>query len=242
MTELSRGFVQTRVGRRYLLLFMAAALVPVAILAVLSLSQVREELRQQSHLRVERMAKSVGLSALSALTRTSQAFRTLDVDSLPRDSDDIFVTAARFDTAFGLPRSIDRREPARDFSDDEIAHLRRGLPLLSAVTPERETRLFIARAVNPKDLSAGILWARVNAAHLWETVDELVRGEQSEFCVFESVTRQRLRCASDMSPEDADAAEQLAFSREVESDGSAQARESSEVLVGIRDLYLRYEF
>lgn len=237
------GFVQTRVGRRYLLLFLAAAVVPVVVLAVVSLVQVRDELGRQSYLRVERMGKSVGLSALSALTRTSQAFRYLPPDSTGRAADDIFVTVARFDTAFGHPRSIDRRESARDFTDDELAHLRKGFPLLSAVTPERETRLYIGRAVDPRDLKLGVVWARINTAHLWETVDELVRGEQSQFCVFESVTRQRLRCASDMTPQQQESAEAAAFSHGTDGGGSAEGvRETPENLVGARDLYLRYEF
>lgn len=237
------GFVQTRVGRRYLLLFLAAAIVPVVVLAAVSFAQVRDELGRQAYLRVERMGKSVGLSALSSLTRASQAFRNLPVDSVGRTADDIFVTVARFDTSFGHPRSIDRRESARDFSDDELAHLRKGFPLLSAVTPERETRLYIGRAVDARDLSRGVYWARLNTAHLWETVDELVRGEQSQFCVFESLTRQRLRCASDMSPDQQHAAEQVAFSSGTDGGGAAEGvRETSDHLVGARDLYLRYEF
>ena len=58
MTFFTPWALQSRVGRRVLLLFVVTALVPLAVMAVLSLSQVRSLLQEQASARLANNAKT----------------------------------------------------------------------------------------------------------------------------------------------------------------------------------------
>ena len=58
--------LQTRVGRRIVLLFVVSALVPVLALAAIGYRQVRRQLLTQAHAQLARAARDVGQSTVIA--------------------------------------------------------------------------------------------------------------------------------------------------------------------------------
>ncbi len=61
------GTLQTRVGRRIVLLFVVSALVPVLALAVVGYAQVRRQLLAQAHTQLTRAARDVGMGVVDQL-------------------------------------------------------------------------------------------------------------------------------------------------------------------------------
>ncbi|MBK9408462.1 MAG: hypothetical protein IPN47_10520 [Gemmatimonadetes bacterium] len=65
------GFLRTRVGRRFLVSNLLAALLPLTVVAVVPYRYVRAELRDMAEARVSRLSKSLAFSTLSALATAS---------------------------------------------------------------------------------------------------------------------------------------------------------------------------
>jgi len=61
------GTLQTRVGRRIVLLFVVSALLPVVALAVVGYVQVRRQLLAQAHAQLARAARDVGMGVVEQL-------------------------------------------------------------------------------------------------------------------------------------------------------------------------------
>ena len=60
-------FLRSRVARRILVLFVACALLPITVLALVSLSQVTEHLNEQSQLRLRQASKAQGMAIYERL-------------------------------------------------------------------------------------------------------------------------------------------------------------------------------
>src|SRR5688572_15493230 len=60
-------FLRTKVARRILLLFVLCALMPISVLAFLSLQHVNRELSSQARARIRQTSKGVGLSVFERL-------------------------------------------------------------------------------------------------------------------------------------------------------------------------------
>ena len=78
-----------RVGRRVFLLFVLSAFVPLAVMAVLSLSQVRDMLLQQGEKRLAANAKTYGMAVFERLLLAQDvaaAAVARGEPTLPRDS------------------------------------------------------------------------------------------------------------------------------------------------------------
>src|SRR4051794_30091362 len=62
MMQLTTAVVKSKVARRILLLFVACALLPVTVLAVLSFYQVSAQLREQSLKQLQHSSKTEGMA------------------------------------------------------------------------------------------------------------------------------------------------------------------------------------
>src|SRR5438128_4804282 len=65
---LKTTFLRSRVARRIFVLFVACALVPMAVLTTLSLIEVSRQLRSQNERQLQQAAKSLGLGIYERLT------------------------------------------------------------------------------------------------------------------------------------------------------------------------------
>ncbi len=65
---LNTTFLRSRVARRIFVLFVACALVPMAVLTTLSFMEVSRQLRSQNERQLQQAAKSLGLGIYERLT------------------------------------------------------------------------------------------------------------------------------------------------------------------------------
>jgi putative nucleotidyltransferase with HDIG domain len=208
-TTIRLGFLSTRVGRRLLAHFLGAALLPVLAVAAVGFWTVQRTVIEDAEQRVARLAKAASLTLLGAL----EAER---------------ATPTATDTA-GLPE-------LPSISDDARAHLSRGNPLL----------LVHGTADDRHDAQLEFVWGagatqqrqRLDGAHLWSSLVEVVQGERSVFCVFAGRERSRVRCSSDATPEIVSRLRAVSRSSEGNS-GSTMGRD---FVFGQRQLFLRFSF
>jgi len=70
-------FLRSKVGRRIVLLFILCALLPIGGLAVISFTQVTNQLNEQSRQRLREVSKSKGMDILERLTLLELALRMI---------------------------------------------------------------------------------------------------------------------------------------------------------------------
>jgi signal transduction histidine kinase len=171
----TRAFT-SKVARRFFVLFLVCALLPVSFLAILSFQQVTGELHTQSERRLRQASKSTGQVLYKRLLALETALRSQPVlgeeltshDRVPRFLGVAVVTAES--RSVMLSGHLDD-VPA--LTADDRRHLASGKTLLSA---ERraggQSRLFLSRALDEGRLERGIVHAEINGDYLWALDDE----------------------------------------------------------------------
>ena len=139
--------LQSRFGRRLLLLFVGCALVPIAVLAVLSYRHVARQLRMQSEFRLHQANKALGLAIFERLLLLDATLKTIPPEALlqlqgglfvrqgrpPKLADSTELEASRMLSA-GLDLVASRQFTALEFVSETgartrlIGRLRQGLP------------------------------------------------------------------------------------------------------------------
>lgn len=211
----SPGFLGTQVGRRTLLHFLGAALIPVLVSSLLGIWFVRETLIREAEERVERTTKSAASTLLHELTTLARETMEMPLSAL----DLATITTLR---------------------DEESAHLDTRRVLLqippAAANPESDSIRMLRR------LSDGRVAQRVMPATiLWSALDELVNLDRTSICIFTVRSWERVHCSEFVTPAVEARLRELAIgvdAREV--DGSSPR--TSDLLVAHRDAYLRFEF
>lgn len=195
MTRPARAFLAGRVARRFLLLFVLAALVPLTLMVVLSTTHVRRTLIEQGERRLATDAKSYGAAAFGRLLDASDVARLTTV--LPADRSGERLALQPFD---GLTRvSPDGRVThlagrTADFvpTAEEKARLRSGQRVLRAApTAEAQRRVVIAVPLGA-DAARGWTAASLRPAYLWGDRDDW--PGKVEFCVIDAATLAPIHC------------------------------------------------
>jgi putative nucleotidyltransferase with HDIG domain len=211
MTTIDRiGFLTTRVGRRLLGHFLGAALLPVLAVAIVGFWTVHRTVTDDAQERVTRLAKAAALTLLGALDAERMGAAALSAEGLP-----------------SLP----------PLSDDARAHMLRGEPLLivhAAPDGQRDAALEFVRSSRDGRLTR----QRLDAAHLWSALSEVVQGERSEFCVFAGRDARRVRCSEGVTS--ATVARLRGVAQESEGNGGATV--AADFVFGNRQLFMRYSY
>ena len=187
-SELNKTVLKSRVGRNITALFVVCALIPLSALAVLSLTQVSTQIREEANKEIKGTAKSTGMSLI-------QRLRTLETD--------LMLVAEHLQEGEGpIPRAMHSRlgdrfaalallkegeEPKpliRDWiptigrvSDKEWTHLEENSSLLRTVPGTRGVAdSILIRAVQPRDRSAGLLIALAERRFLWHSNEMIPDG------------------------------------------------------------------
>ena len=158
----------SRLARRIFATFIACAMIPVIILAALSLYQVSDQLKAQAYQRLRRAAKSHGLSIYEHLMFCDDELKLVDL----RASADIARQQEKF-SAIGRQYTDGRYEsvmgdpiPAIGLSPQEQAHLDSGESLL-VITESKSPGITIIRYVDAGSGSPGLLMGTVRGEYLW---------------------------------------------------------------------------
>ena len=224
------GVIGTRVGRRYLVLFLVAALVPALLLSVTGGWYVRSMLEEQARDGLSRLAKSVSLSLLVALTNASR-----DVRAVVRQPGGLSPADQRLGLSTEL-MVISGRDWTPRLTTDELAQLSADRVLLKVRPKVGNSEILLGIASAGTSSGEDTRWFTVNPQVFWTPLSEVVGGEDATMCVFEEGHWTRVRCSDDVTPEAEDVAREVARGT-TESSGITTA---GNWVVAHRDVFLRY--
>ena len=176
-----RVFFRSGVARRIALLFILCALIPIALLAVVTFNRVTEHLHEQSQTRLHQASKAMALSIFerlmfleSELTRMTADFDMSSPSFLKIPPELDYYLEEKFK---GLIVITSERENIPIFGDiqtwpemspEETQSLRQGKLVISThYQSEGMSGLFLVKAVEPKSSDLDLLVAEVRPLYLW---------------------------------------------------------------------------
>jgi class 3 adenylate cyclase/HAMP domain-containing protein len=176
-------FLRSKVGRRIVLLFILCALLPIGGLAVVSFTQVTNQLNEQSRQRLRDASKSKGMDILERLTLLELALRMMAANLStgsaiptqlssqgPNESLEQRFKRLSVVTDGGEPTALlgSAVEFPRNLTEEERRHLATGQSLLITQSDaDTLSGVLMLQALDPTNLSQGSLVAEINAEYLW---------------------------------------------------------------------------
>ena len=176
-------FLRSKVGRRILLLFILCALLPIGGLAVVSFTQVTNQLTEQSRQRLREASKSKGMAIMERLQLLELGMRMIasNLNTISTISNQLSFQGPdedltqRFErlsmiTDSGEPTALlgSTLELTRNLTEEERRHLGKGKSLLIVQSDsDIPVRVLIIQALDPMNLSQGSLVAEINTEYLW---------------------------------------------------------------------------
>ena len=189
---LKSKFLRSKVARRILVLFVACALVPMAVFTTLSFIQVSRQLRTQNQRQLQQAAKSQGLAIYERLTildadlqMASLRLQHGDPVSSRSNNDELpFRTMAAWKSQGGPGGN-----PFLTMTASEKNHLLSGKSLVRMApcsTTEAAKCILMARMIDLNHAASGLIVGEVNSNYLWSPgglpadVDLFVLDSQKE--------------------------------------------------------------
>ena len=174
------GFLETKVARRLLFLFVFSAVLPLSALAIFSYLQVAQRLEAANATRLAEISEQTQ-ATLQERLRAADAELNLTATALSQglalDQARVVASRSRALSAVSLSRGDRNISPLAgdltslpELSEKDLEHLRSGLPLLKTAVHRGATELYIARAVTPGDAESPVLWGRLSAGVFWSNV------------------------------------------------------------------------
>ena len=176
-------FLRSKVGRRILLLFILCALLPIGGLAVVSFTQVTNQLTEQSRQRLREGSKSKGMAIMERLQLLELGMRMIASNLNTRSTisnqlsfqgpdEDLTQRFERLSmiTDSGEPTALlgSTLELTRNLTEEERRHLVTGQSLLVLEsTSDLPLRVLMIQVLDPMNLSQGSLVAEINTEYLW---------------------------------------------------------------------------
>jgi hypothetical protein len=178
-----RRFVASRVSRRLFFLFVLSAFLPLAAIALLSLTQMRTLLTQQGDQRLAATAKTYGMSIFERLLVAGDVAVAAAFDPKGRRAPDALASrtfSALSIVTAGKPVALLGSALAVSFPAEARERLESGKPALLLIGDPRSPRVLLASSLPPP--SAGVVVGELNPEYLWGPDDELPAS--TDFCVY----------------------------------------------------------
>jgi putative nucleotidyltransferase with HDIG domain len=188
-----RTFLRTRVARRIFGLFFVCALLPISVGAVLSYFHVSGQLNDQARERLKQASGATGMAIHERLGfidgQLSNVVATLGNGvrsgeweaTLGRSLEGLAVLQS------GGRRVVlfnDMRDPPT-LTEEDSARLAAGVSIMSVHGAPRPA-IHMGKAVDPSDLSRGVLWAELDAQYLWSGGQpQEATPENTHVCIFD---------------------------------------------------------
>jgi len=208
--KLQTTFLHSKIARRIFWLFVLCALIPITVLALVSLHNVSGQLKEESHRRLHQASReeamiicarlvsldgelkliALGIRAQSGESRPSSVNGTLALSNDLGDRIkglDLLMPDRSRRHVFGETRA------AFDFSADEQAFFRSDKSVLSTFPCDGGAMcIYLSRQLDADHPEKGILLAQINPTYLWDA--ENLSAELG-ICVFD-LTGQTLFCSA----------------------------------------------
>jgi HD-GYP domain-containing protein (c-di-GMP phosphodiesterase class II)/HAMP domain-containing protein len=227
------GFLGTRVGRRFLVVNLLTALIPVAVITAVSFVFVRAELRDQTAARIGQLSKSTVLTTLSGLGAISLVLAEV------RDTVALNASFEGFGQADAAKHEAIAGGRIAPFTPDQLEQLRSGRPLIVLAPASQTTGIIIVRASGPWTVTRmPVLWGVARGPALFTDVDDALLGEGADVCIYETQALRRIHCSDAVTP----AVERIAMTSAREGGRNPGAAQEGNMIVSAREVYLRHAY
>jgi putative nucleotidyltransferase with HDIG domain len=180
--KIEKTLLKSKVARRVFVLFISCALVPIVALAIVSFSQVRQQLFEQSKRRLHQSSKALGMSVIERLSFLENELKIVSsrLDGNPGAS--MEKRAQEYSESLeerfkGLSIMVDSGHSIHLFghidnpveqSEPEKQHIRSGKTLVvTRFNEDNRSHIYMMRAVDPRNPEQGILCGELNSMYLW---------------------------------------------------------------------------
>jgi hypothetical protein len=174
--KLDRLFLRSKVARRIFVLFVLCALLPILSLAVYAFGHVTRQLNEQTHLRIQRESKSVGMAVLERLL------------FLEREMGDIqFHLNGSLNSNVSHVPLFGQIENPPELDPTQTKWLEAGKTVLSGKYRQNAPpQVFMIRLVDiHQDPQGGILLGEINTSDLWGVGEAYTLPAMTELCVLD---------------------------------------------------------
>jgi len=193
-------FLRSKVAIRIFVLFVCCALLPIAVLAVLSFSHVTKQLSEQTQKRLHQASKDVG-GAIAERLYFLEGEMKMAASRFSTESNSIFRTPTE-----GISEHLKKRfkclviiaeggksihffgqiQNIPELNLEQKEHIRSGRSLLfSEYHPDLSSRIFMSMAGDPKNPRRGIFVGEINTNYLWDTEEQSTFPSMTELCVLD---------------------------------------------------------
>ena len=252
--KLETTFLRSRVAIRIFVLFVCCALLPIAVLGILSYSHVTKQLNEQTEKRLQQASKDAGRAIAERLyflanEMKASAFK-LSAEPNPKfnssDNGGSGHLKARFKN-FAIITEEGANIPlfghfqnVPQFTPEQKQHMRSGGPVVSSEHDSDATaHIFMSVAVDPRASGREILLGEIDPSYLWGPTNDLPLPPMVEVCILD----QRNNVLFSSFPGPVTFPERIALQMTQTAMGQFKwVNEKKEYLASYRCLYLRPSF
>ena len=193
-------FLQSKVAQRIFILFILCALIPIIALAILSFSQVTQQLNEQSRTRLRQATKATGLAIYERLLTLEGEIRlvasnvVLDSGTTVHGlSHDVSETLTGRFKGLALITETEKHiflfghiqnPPALTASEKDYISPGQTLVTSQSIS-DLPARIFMSRAIDPKNPNRGFLLGEINIIYLWDLDEETSLPPMTGLCVLD---------------------------------------------------------
>ncbi|MCB1768704.1 MAG: HAMP domain-containing protein, partial [Candidatus Competibacteraceae bacterium] len=190
------SFLRSKVARRIFLLFILSSLLPVLLLAFLSIRQVDIFTTNQQHEYLKEISKNYGLSLLDRLlflkTKINWIAQILAQEDLPINLKTIrgfkSIKIININDKKNIISTLSNYEKLLTIIKTEINHLRSGNDIIiTDYAPHLSSRIFLFQLVDKNYPEKGILIGEIDQSYLWGDIDSF--GLETNLCVLDELNR-----------------------------------------------------
>jgi putative nucleotidyltransferase with HDIG domain len=180
--NIEKAFLRSKVARRIFLLFILCALLPVAILSIITYSNMTRQLRQQTQRDLQQTSKSMGMAIFerlvliesemwmisSNLNLSTEAYGSMEIltgRSSPNNRFKGLVWLTHEGQSINIVSQISD-PPILDLADKQKIFSGETLILTKPFLKDR-SRIFMCSAFDPQDEKKGVLLVEINPDYLW---------------------------------------------------------------------------
>jgi putative nucleotidyltransferase with HDIG domain len=252
--KIETTFLRSRVAIRIFVLFVCCALLPIAVLGVVSYSHVTKQLNEQSEKRLQQASKDTIRAIAERLYFLANEMKGAAF-KLSTESNPTFHSSsnggsghlkARFksfamitDEKGNIPL-FGHFQKIPQFTPEQKQHLQSGGPLVSSEHDSDGTaHIFMSVAVDPGSSRRGILLGEVDPTYLWGPTNDLPLPPMVEVCILDEFNN----VLFSSFPGPVALPERIALQMTQTTMGQFKwVNEKKEYLASFRSLYLRPSF
>jgi response regulator RpfG family c-di-GMP phosphodiesterase/HAMP domain-containing protein len=193
-----------KVSDRIIILFIVSALVPIAAVALISFSSVKKQLNEDSHRRLHKESKALGMGVYERLLFLKSQMKDVSISQTDHDAgvlapDLVEQLKHRFKSMWLLNASGRERllfgstEQTPDLGTEELTHLDSGKSIVFTIYhPNNASKIFMMSRANSSTRNRGLLVAEINNKYLWGITYAGLLPHMTELTILDA-SRNRLR-------------------------------------------------